>query len=102
MHLHRSVALDHDDAPRGLRDGEAERQRQCEAHCVLDVEILRGMTHGGPQIGRVAKGGDDEHIVGQAVCEHPVVVGPARLRAAHHWMSSRDSSSANGLDASSA
>src|SRR5450631_250613 len=102
MHEYRSVALDHDNRPRRLRDRKTERQWQREAHRILDVKIFRRVMHDGPQIRGIAERGDDKRICRQRIREHLVVVGPARPGGIYHWTSSRDNKSAKGQDASSA
>src|SRR5579872_7456492 len=102
MHKYRSVALDHENWSRRLRDRKPERQWKGEAHRILDVKVFRCVMYGGPEIRGVTKRSDDKSIRRQRIREYLVVVGPARPGIIHHWTSSRDNRSAKGQDASSA
>jgi hypothetical protein len=48
VHEQGAVALNHYDRTLRLGNGKAKRQREREAHCILDVEVLRRMMHYSP------------------------------------------------------
>src|SRR6185312_3986065 len=79
LHQERAVALERDDVPFRLRDGDAERDRDGEPHAAEHVEVLRPLpAHPEIEIG-VADAADDGFVALQL--RHGA---PGQLEAVHH------------------